>query len=267
MMKNVLLLVHDDGGQEARLQAALDVARAVDGHLTCLDVAVLPAMISADFDGTGTAMLIAEERNRESENKVRIQHRLVHDDVPWNWVDVTGELAPSLVQAAEAADLIVVNRRLDGFPVPDMRGLVRSVVVKSHRPVLAVPEDRPGIEIAGRALVAWDGSAAAWTALRMAVSLLALAEDVVLFEVQDGSVRNAAEEAAIYLSRHGVRAQIVRRSGGCATAEAVLGEARQGHFDYVVLGAFEHSALRDALFGGVARTMLTHSPLPLLICG
>jgi hypothetical protein len=39
-MKNVLLLVHDDPGQEARVQAALDVVRAIEGHLICLGVAV-----------------------------------------------------------------------------------------------------------------------------------------------------------------------------------------------------------------------------------
>jgi hypothetical protein len=32
-MKSVLLLVHDDAGQEARLQAALDVVRAIG--VTC----------------------------------------------------------------------------------------------------------------------------------------------------------------------------------------------------------------------------------------
>ena len=41
-MKNILLLVHDDAGQEARFQAALDIGRAVEGHLSCLDVTVIP---------------------------------------------------------------------------------------------------------------------------------------------------------------------------------------------------------------------------------
>lgn len=41
-MKTLLLLVHDDAGQEARLQAALDLTRALDGHLTCVDIAPIP---------------------------------------------------------------------------------------------------------------------------------------------------------------------------------------------------------------------------------
>ena len=41
-MKTVMVLIHDDAGQEARLQCALDVVRAVEGHLVCLDVVQLP---------------------------------------------------------------------------------------------------------------------------------------------------------------------------------------------------------------------------------
>ena len=48
-MKNVLLLIHDDAGQEARLQAALDVTRALEGHLTCLDVAIVPPVMGIDI--------------------------------------------------------------------------------------------------------------------------------------------------------------------------------------------------------------------------
>ena len=41
-MKNIMLLAHADDEQESRLQCALDVARAVEGHLNCLDVAATP---------------------------------------------------------------------------------------------------------------------------------------------------------------------------------------------------------------------------------
>lgn len=51
-MKNVLLLVHDDKEQEARLRVALDVTRALSGHLTCVDVFTPPIIVS---DYTGVA--------------------------------------------------------------------------------------------------------------------------------------------------------------------------------------------------------------------
>ena len=69
-MKNILLLVHDDAGQEARLQAALDLTRGLAGHLTCIDVVQLPALIGADaYSGAAQAMLIAKEVFHEMKNE------------------------------------------------------------------------------------------------------------------------------------------------------------------------------------------------------
>ena len=75
-MKNILVLAHDDCGQEARLQVAIDITRSIDGHLTCLDVA-MTSLASADFTGTytGTA-IIAEERQAEAANGAAVKARL-----------------------------------------------------------------------------------------------------------------------------------------------------------------------------------------------
>ena len=96
-MKNILLLVHDDQGQEARLQVALDLTRAFGGHLSCLDVTILPALVGDYYGGaTGGAMLLAEESDRETRNKAALEARLAHEDVSWDWQDGrTPALRPS----------------------------------------------------------------------------------------------------------------------------------------------------------------------------
>ena len=63
-MKNILLLVHEDAGQEARLQTALSLTRAVNGHLKCLDVVVLPELAGDPYMATSTALLFEHEQNR-----------------------------------------------------------------------------------------------------------------------------------------------------------------------------------------------------------
>ena len=40
-MKSLLLHIQDDPGMEARLQAALSIARATSGHVNCLHVTPL----------------------------------------------------------------------------------------------------------------------------------------------------------------------------------------------------------------------------------
>src|SRR3546814_13462010 len=53
LVKNILLLVHHDAGQEARLQAALDITRAVGGHLACIDVTPFPVVAGNAVMGSG----------------------------------------------------------------------------------------------------------------------------------------------------------------------------------------------------------------------
>jgi nucleotide-binding universal stress UspA family protein len=47
--------------------------------------------------------------------------------------------------------------------------------------------------------------------------------------------------------------------------QALLNEAREGNHDLVILGSRDRGPLRSALFGSVGRTMLRHSPRPVLI--
>ena len=265
-MKNILLLVHDDAGQEARFQAALDVARVMEGHLTCLDVAIMPAVVATEFGGDGgLSMLLADERTREASNRAKLEARLSHEDVPWDWIDTTGTLALSLRDASNLADLIVVNRQLDDFPMPDMRMVAGELIVRSKKPVLAVPEGLKRFEF-GSALVAWDGSAASAAALRAATPLLSHAESVTIVEIDDGSVKAPAEEAAAYLSRHGVHASVRRLPySGRTAADTLLTQASNGEFTFAVMGGFGHLRFTEALFGGVTRTMLTRSPIPVLL--
>ena len=265
-MKNVLLLVHDDPGQEARLQAALDLTRALGGHLICLDVAVPPFLMGDPYGMPIEGQLVEEERAHQAQNRATLQARLAREDVPWTWVDAGGGFADALNRAAGSADLVVVNRQLDSFAPFDMRTVAGDVVVSSGRAVVAVPEKSRAFAAAGKAIVAWDGSEEAMNALHSAVPLLRLASSVEILEVDDGSLRVSAEEAASYLSRHGVSARIVRRDAkGRATSNVIVAEAGAHDADYVVMGGYGHSRLFEALFGGVSREMLGGSPVPVIM--
>jgi nucleotide-binding universal stress UspA family protein len=265
-MKNILLLAHDDAGQEARFQAAVDVGRAVEGHLTCLDVSIMPAMLGSDYAGDlGVGVLLADEVQRENANRTRLEARLQVEDVPWDWVEMTGEIAPCLKERSALADLIVVNRQLDDFPLPDMRTAAGELVVKSGKPILAVPQDLKRLDLS-RALVAWDGSPCSAAALRAAVPLLRLAEQVTLFEVEDGSVHAPAEDAAAYLSRYDIRAAVRREPPGLGkTADLIVQHALNAGAGYIVMGGFGHLRFVEAMVGGTTRALLSHSPLPLFL--
>lgn len=265
-MKNITVLMHDDAGQEARLQAALDVVRALEGHLTCIDVAIVPVVLGDFYSGAGEAMLLEDERVRESDNRAKLEPRLNNEGVSWGWVATAGTIAPCLSEQAALSDLIVVNRKLDDFPYPDMQYAAGETLMKSHRPILAVPDASRGFNVSGNVLVCWDGSPCSVEALRAAVPLLRIAQSVVLYVVEDGSIAVDAEDAATYLSRHGVKASIVKEKPGTERPEAlILAAIRKLGSDYVVMGGFSHSRLVEALLGGVTRAMLSASPVPVFL--
>lgn len=266
-MKNILLLVRDDPGLEARLQAALDLCRAVGGHITCLDVIWCPPLVDGGFQDSALAVagVIADEEARDAAAWQRLEQRLSHEDVSWNRVRARGEIAAALRDACDLADIIVLSRQTDGPSSPDMREIAGAVVVRSRRPTLVVPGDCKRLDPSS-ALVAWDGSPCAAAAVRAAVPLLRHAADVVLFEAGDGSATLPAEEAAAYLSRHDIHAVITRvPAGPGGAAGALLRTLATGAFGYVAMGGFGHSRLTEALFGGVTRTMLKESPVPILL--
>lgn len=264
-MKNILLLAHDDAGQESRLQAALDLARALRAHLNCVDVAQLPVLIGDYFMASGEAMLIDEERARESRNRAATEARLAREDVSWGWTDITGDITDCVTGASHLADMIVLNSRLDSALAPDMKAIAGAIVTRARTPVLAVGEHARGFDAAGRALIAWDGSAPAAATLRACVPLLQLASDVCLLTVGTGE-SPSAEAAATYLSRHGIVSEVKRvPAGGDSVQKAILDVCGVWGASYCLMGAYSRSRVAEAIFGGVTRGMLDHASLPLVL--
>lgn len=264
-MKTVLLLVHDDAGQEARLQAALDLTRALDGHLTCVDVTPVPMLIG-DFGDAAQAMILAEERKIEAKNKAALEARMLQEGVSWDWIDATGDFTRCLIQEAGLADLIVVNCKRETLLTLEPRGIVTQVLAQARCPVVAVPDNSRSFDVGGPALVAWDGSAANMATLRASVPLLKIAGSVCLFSVEDGGKGAPAEAAAAYLSRHGVHAELEQVAAEGQRPDVwILAACRARGAGYCVMGAFGQGQLAESLFGGVTRRMLDAAELPLVL--
>lgn len=262
----VLLLIHDDPGQDARIEAALSVVRATRGELHCVDVAARPVHPSASFDPYAQAILMQEEDAREAANKKRLTVRLDREDVPWCWTDALGEPADCLREFGSDADLIVVSRQLDSYCAEDMAAVATKLIVKAGRPVLAVPEHCTGFEPHGRTLIAWNGSDQADAALRAALPLLRLAREVVLYELKEDGSDSHATRARNFLARRGVAVRLrLEARGDAPTDEAIMHAVRTEQAEYLVMGGFGHRPWREAIFGGVTRSILSWSQVPVLL--
>lgn len=265
-MKNILLLVHDDAGEEARLQAALDLGRSLAGHITCLDVVQMPYLIGAEFMmANAEAVLFDEVREREAENRQRIQKRLQAEDVSWDWKDFTGEIPMVLKEESRLADIIVLNTAFVDNQSTDMHSILSEVVLRSGKPIVAMPEKARRLDVTGHAIVAWNGSTAVCETIRAVSPLLKLAEKVTV--TQFGQIEGSPlSDAASYMSRYGIHPELeLFSTGENDVGNTLLNLCRDRAPSYCVMGAYGHSRLRESLFGGVTRTMLAKSPVPLIL--
>ncbi len=267
-MRNILVHVHEDDGQEARLAAALDLVRTFDGHLICVQVTPYYYYVASDPFGGYYALpeLIEAETKREEEDRGRIEARLHGENISWDWIRYDGDASRCLVSAARLVDLIVLSQAVRPPAAQEPIPAVADVAIHARTPVLAVPRNTKGMNATGTAAVAWNGSLEASHALRFALPMLRRAAAVHIITVVEEGAGFPPTSACSYLSRYGINAELheIHREER-SVPDALLAGVSSVDADYLVMGAYGHTRLREFLLGGVTRSLIGGSPVPLLL--
>lgn len=265
-MKAVLLHANEDLGFEARFAAALAVARAFGGRLTCLHVTPFNAFTMGDpFGGVyALPVLMEKAREAEEEHRARVEQRLRNEGVDWDWLSHDGMPAQILADKSRLCDLIVTSRPFADYDGP--RSVTADTAVHSRTPVLAVPPGLQAFDCSARAMVAWNGSPEAAAALRLSLPLIALGGKAEIVAVTEDDCDCAGDEPCRYLRLHGIDSALSdwpRRNR--SIADDLIEAATSLDAGYIVMGAYGHTRIGEAVLGGATREMLQSSPLPLLL--
>ncbi len=257
-MRSILCPVDNSPALDDRVETALALARVVGGHVT-FQIAT-PFAELALWEPFGGAALSAEAINqvRAADERLAstLDARLAPQDVAFDVVVVDEGRIEGVASASRFSDIVVSS--LDDPALEEIGLGVRL-------PVLAVPRGVPMLTFDRPAVVAWDGGHESAAALRAAVPLLRLASAVHVLTVREKGNDYPAADAASYLSRHGIHADVhqVERVGAIsATLESFAHDVGAG---LIVMGLFGKSRLRELLLGGVSRAMLDRSVVPLLL--
>ena len=122
-----------------------------------------------------------------------------------------------------------------------------------------------------RIFVAWDNSATVARALHVALPDLRAADEVVIacFDPVMSRERDGPDpgaDVAAWLSHHGCHITLSHYpSGGIEIGTCIMDRAREFGADLIVMGAYGHARLREAIFGGTTRTLLDQTELPVLM--
>ena len=270
-IKNILVCYNgtDEAARAVRLAAAL--ARRYDAHLTGLFAHSVPyASLHMEAYLTPAALDIMAATARETEDQYEADFQEIVDaeeqslrtsflcrsGFPNDLVAVIGRTYDLIVIAPPAETGSVYN---DVFP--------DDVAMRSGRPVLIAPRGFSQFELAGGAVIAWDGQRAAARAVADAMDLLEDKHRVTVLHVGDeDEVRQPGESILEHLSRHGVAANLdVQPRGELKISDIILNRCAEADAGLLVMGAYEHSRFSEMLLGGVTREIVARTHIPVLM--
>jgi len=169
---------------------------------------------------------------------------------------------------ARRFDMVVVGQGGNDDSVTD-EVVDEGVLFESGRPVIFVPYiQKAGLKL-DRVMVCWDGSRAATRAIADSMPLLQKAKQVEIVMVATKGFKTdeaPGADLAKHLARHGLDVNLKRiTSPDIDIASTVLSYAADSNADFIVMGGYGHSRLREFILGGATRGILESMTVPVLM--
>jgi len=147
--------------------------------------------------------------------------------------------------------------------------IAEAALFESGRPVIVVPYIQKDPIKLEHVMLCWDGSRAAARAIADSLPLLKKAGQVEIVIVSnERGKRDEIEGAdlAQHLARHGLKVEVKRTVlGVIAVADVILSHAADAGTDFIVMGGYGHSRLREFVLGGVTHSIFRSMTVPVLM--
>ncbi len=148
--------------------------------------------------------------------------------------------------------------------------IVEAALFDSGRPAIVVPYIQKAPLKLDRVMVCWDGSRSAARAIADAMPFLERAGlvEVVIIVANERDKQYEIEGVDMdqHLARHGLNVDVKRIDyGDLDVADALLSHAADYDADFIVMGGYGHSRLREFVLGGVTRSILRTMTAPVLM--
>jgi nucleotide-binding universal stress UspA family protein len=275
MLKDVVVNLSGRGPQDFAAEYAASVAGAFGAHITGISFLYEPVIPDGTLGGVPVDLI---ELQREENSKVardaisRFETAVKKAGVAGEtrMLDATFGGAPTLfAQIARRFDLAVVGQAQRDQGATDTL-MIEGALFESGRPLVVVPYiQKRGLTLE-HVLACWDGGRTAARAIGDAMPFLerAKAVDLVMVaeERKDDDDQSTGARMSEHLARHGVKTTIKRMAkGDIAIEDVILSYAADSGADFMVMGGYGHSRLREFILGGVTRGILAEMTVPVLM--
>jgi nucleotide-binding universal stress UspA family protein len=274
MVKDIVvnLSVGPEGGPAG--DYAVSVASALDAHLTGIAFLYDP-IVPVSAAGYIPAEVI---ETQQADNEAAAKTAIDRFAAATKRAGLSAEpltLSASLAGAGDQFSRIA--RRFDlaivGQAEPESSSveeiIAEAALFESGRPVILVPYIQKAPLKLDNVMVCWDGSKSAARAIADAMPLLTKAGSVEIVVItNERGKQDEIEGADIgqHLARHGLKVDVNRiPGGGIDVADALLSHAADSSADFMVMGGYGHSRLREFILGGVTHSIFRSMTLPALL--
>ncbi len=274
--KSILTVLNAEADVAPMLASATALAARHDAHLEICTIGVDTTQ-SAGFYAGAPAMLYQDALEAAQSHAEKLaqaaRDRMRLADIRWSvesGVMTLGGIAPHIGQKARYADLVVLP-----LPYAEGRGpqdeiTTEAALFDGNAPVLVLP--RPGAELPefDRIVLAWNESDEALRAARAALPLLQTASlvNVVVIDPPSSGPERSDPGGLLtqMLARHGAHAEVSVLARTLPRVSDVLQRhATDRDADLLVVGAYSHSRLRQAILGGTTRDLLEGARMPVFL--
>ena len=274
-IKDIVLHLFADAKHDVAVKYAVSVAEAFGANLAAVTFAY-EAVLPATLMGGGLPVDFINEQRALAEKAADAAVTRLKEMARRSGVAVEARLETTSL--AGAADIFGhLARRFDlsivGQANPDVVGpqelIIEAALFQSGRPVVVVPYiQKTGLTL-NRVLVCWDGGRQAARAIADALPFLHRAKAV---EVVVGATKplksddSRGADIARHLAHHDLNVDLKRVvTGGTDVANTILSYAADVSADFVVMGGYGHSRLREFILGGATRGVLSSMTIPTLM--
>ena len=281
-IKTILLPFNDEPQALPALDQACLIAHRFDSHIEGLYFARRPQILPVDgiaLAGAGAYIACMKDEDAGHTDAVRGRFAELMEErgVPMRPLTEAGAGPSASFEAVEGFEAQIVGDRARLFDitviartsdqaVTDWEAMCESVFFESGRPVLLAAPHTPE-QLGRNVAIHWNASHEAARTIAAGMPFLREADRVFMITVAGAEVPGPSAEAAVAnLVRSGISAESQTvEAGGRSAGEALLDAASSVGADLMVKGAYTHSRLRQLVFGGITRHVLSHAELPVVM--
>lgn len=274
MIKDIIVNLSPGAARDLAADYAVSIAEAFGAHIAGIAFAYDPVLPASVMGGISADVFDVQRQENEKAAKAVIQLF----EASSKRAGVSAESHMMTATIAGAADTFAsLARRFDLAVVPQVTPdtiapdelLMEAALFESGRPLVIVPYIQKTPLNLNRVLCCWDGSRTAARAIGDAMPFLQKAKSVDLVIVGKGKMNEkelTGADMGAHLARHGLKVDVKRiPASDVDVANVVLSYAADSGAEFIVMGGYGHSRLREYILGGATRGILASMTVPVFM--